>query len=67
MSVFEDGYALLIGVDDNAVPSLVLPDVAKDVVALRDVLVHPERCAYRPDHVKTITGATTATTLIGRG
>jgi len=58
VSVFEDGYALLIGVDDNAVPSLVLPDVAKDVVALRDVLVHPERCAYRPDHVKTITGAT---------
>ncbi|MCD6344369.1 MAG: caspase family protein [Anaerolineae bacterium] len=53
---FEHGYALLIGVDANAVAKWALPDVAKDIVALREVLVHPERCAYPADHVKTLTG-----------
>jgi hypothetical protein len=49
-------YALLIAVDQNAVRSAALPDVAKDVSALRDVLVHPDRCGYAVDNVRIITG-----------
>ncbi len=56
MTRFEHGYALLIGVDANAVAKWALPDVAKDIAALREVLVHPERCAYPADHVKMLTG-----------
>jgi uncharacterized caspase-like protein len=57
MSVFfEHGYALLIGVDENAVPKLALPAVSKDIAALYAVLTHPERCAYRAEQVKQITG-----------
>jgi uncharacterized caspase-like protein len=53
---FTHGHALLIGVDQNRVKKFALPDVAKDVAALREVLVHPERCAYPADHVKVLTG-----------
>ena len=53
---FTNGYALLIAVDENAVQKWSLPDVAKDVAALEEVLVHPERCAYPRDHVKVIKG-----------
>jgi uncharacterized caspase-like protein len=52
---FNFGYALLIGVNKNSVPSWALPSVAKDVHALTEVLTHPERCAYLKDNVKTIT------------
>ncbi len=55
--VFEHGYAVVIGVDDNNIKRLALPSVAKDVQAVHDVLVHPERCAYKPDNVKFIMGA----------
>ena len=50
------GYALLIGVDQNNVPDWALPDVANDIAALHQVLIHPERCAYEDTHVKAITG-----------
>ncbi len=53
---FEHGYAVIIGVDDNKIKQLKLPDVAKDVKALHDVIVHPERCGYKPDNVKMISG-----------
>ncbi|RME65866.1 MAG: caspase family protein [Caldilineae bacterium] len=53
---FRHGYALLIGVSENAVARWALPDVEKDVTALAQVLTHPERCAYPPDHVKTLLG-----------
>ncbi len=53
---FTHGYALLVGVDQNDTPELALPEVAKDVQALRDVLIHPQRCAYLPEHVRTLTG-----------
>ena len=53
---FSNGYALLIAVDENAISKWSLPDVAKDVAALEEVLVHPERCAYPPDQVKVIKG-----------
>lgn len=53
---FTNGYALLIGVNENAVSGWALPDVANDIEALAEVLRHPERCAYPPANVKTITG-----------
>lgn len=53
---FTHGYALLIAVDDSSAPTAALPDVVKDVTALRQVLAHPQRCGYAPEHVKRITG-----------
>jgi uncharacterized caspase-like protein len=53
---FTSGYALLVGVNENAVPRWALPDVTKDIQALAAVLTHPQRCAYPAGHVKTITG-----------
>jgi hypothetical protein len=53
---FFNGYALLIAVDENAVPRWALPDVAKDVAALQEVLVHPERCAYPAANVRVTKG-----------
>lgn len=55
-NVFEHGYALIVGVDANQIPRLALPAVAKDVQAVYDVLVHPDRCAYNPDNVKFLKG-----------
>lgn len=49
---FKNGYALLIGVNENINPTWALPDVKKDVQALQNVLIHPERCAYLKDNVK---------------
>ncbi|MBK8905128.1 MAG: caspase family protein [Anaerolineaceae bacterium] len=54
--VFQHGYALVIGVDDNQINRLALPTVAKDVQAVHDVLVHPERCAYAPENVTLLHG-----------
>ncbi|MCW1968406.1 MAG: caspase family protein [Anaerolineae bacterium] len=54
---FTNGYALLISVDENSVPNWALPDVLKDVNALRDVLIHPQRCGYDPKKVRVIAGA----------
>jgi hypothetical protein len=54
---FENAYALLIAVDQNLEASAALPAVAADTRALRDVLVHPQRCAYAPEHVRLLTGA----------
>jgi hypothetical protein len=54
--LFENGYAVVIGVDANNIPNLALPTVAQDVRAVHDVLVHPDRCAYKPDHVRLLTG-----------
>lgn len=55
--VFEHGYAVVVGIDDNNIKKLALPTVAKDVQAVHDVLVHPERCAYNPENVKLLKGA----------
>ncbi len=64
---FEHGYALLIGVSDNALPRLALPTVGRDVEAVRRVLVHPERCGYPPPNVRSLRGqeATRAEILAG--
>lgn len=53
---FSHGYALLIAVDENTVPKWSLPVVGKDVVALAQVLSHPERCAYPQENVKVVSG-----------
>ncbi|MAU00084.1 MAG: hypothetical protein CL608_23330 [Anaerolineaceae bacterium] len=55
-NIFEHGYALVIGVDANQIARLTLPAVAKDVQAVYDVLIHPQRCAYNPDNVKFLKG-----------
>ncbi|MEW6404388.1 MAG: caspase family protein [Chloroflexota bacterium] len=55
--LYENGYALLIGVNESRVPAWALPVVAKDVVALETVLVHPERCAYPVENVRKIWGS----------
>jgi hypothetical protein len=55
--MFHQGYALLIGVDENKLPSLALPIVKKDVMRMADVLTHADRCGYREEHVKVLTGA----------
>ncbi len=54
--IFEHGYAVIVGIDDNNIKRLALPSVAKDVQAVHDVLVHPERCAYKPENVKLLMG-----------
>ncbi len=53
---FTSGYALLIAVNENQVPKWALPVVGKDVAALAQVLLHPERCAYSQEHVKVVKG-----------
>ena len=46
--IFEHGYAVIVGVDDNNIKRLALPSVAKDVTAVHrcwcipnDVLITP--------------------------
>jgi uncharacterized caspase-like protein len=51
---FSNGYALLIGINENYVDKWALPDVAKDIEALATVLTHPGRCAYPTDNVRVI-------------
>jgi len=53
---FKNGYAVLIGVDENYVDKWALPDVLKDIKALAEVLTHPKRCAYPADNVKVVVG-----------
>ena len=66
---FAHGYALLIGVTENQVARWALPDVAKDITAMSEVLAHPERCAYPAENIKTIVGpaATREGILAGLG
>lgn len=53
---FEQGYALIVGVTESQVTDWALPEVAKDISALKNVLIHPSRCAYPPEHIKVLTG-----------
>ena len=53
---FINGYALLIGVNENINPTWALPEVEKDVKGLQNVLIHPERCAYLKENVKVVLG-----------
>jgi len=59
-SLFSHGYALLIGVDDQADASLkryALPGVKNDIQRLADTLTHPARCGYPPEQVSILLGA----------
>ena len=55
--MFDHGYALLIGVDQNKIADLALPIVKKDVTKLQEVITHPDRCGYPENHVRALTGA----------
>ena len=55
--LFEHGYAVVIGVDDYTAPVRKLPAVVKDVTALNDALAHPQRCAYKKENVRLLTGS----------
>ena len=54
---FTNGYALIIAVNENRIPGYALPAVGRDATALRDVLVHPQRCAYPADNVRLLMGS----------
>jgi len=54
--MFEHGYALLIGVDQNEEAKLALPIVKKDITKLKEVITHPERCGYNKENVLVLTG-----------
>lgn len=53
---FENGYALIVGVDQHQIARLALPTVAKDVQALFALLTDPARCGYLSENVKLVTG-----------
>lgn len=55
-SQFQNGYALLIAVNESASPAAALRDIDKDVLALQGVLSHPERCGYPADNIKLVMG-----------
>ncbi len=61
---FPHGYALLIGVDASQVARWALPDVAKDVAAVAEVLAHPARCGYPADNIRVVTGSAATRTGI---
>ncbi len=69
MHTFTHGYALLIGVNENQVARWELPDVAKDITAVAEVLQHPDRCGYPAENIRVVTGfdATRAGILAGLG
>ena len=49
LSLFEHGYALLIGVGAD------LPVTVQDATGLYDILLDARRCAYPPDQTKLVT------------
>ncbi len=56
MKQFNNGYALLIGVNESYVTKWALPDIAKDISGLEKVLIDPERCAYPQENIKVVMG-----------
>ncbi len=61
MQEFQKGlHALLIGVSKYTHPEIEdLPAIFKDVLALAELLVDPNSCAYSPSHVTILTGQQT--------
>ncbi|MEO8892727.1 MAG: caspase family protein, partial [Coleofasciculaceae cyanobacterium] len=53
-SLFNHGYALLIGVGATATPRWSLPVTVKDVQALQSILTNPELCAYPNAQVRLL-------------
>jgi hypothetical protein len=54
--MFNHGYSLLIGVDQNKIADLALPIVKKDVTKLKEVITHPDRCGYSEENVRLLSG-----------
>jgi hypothetical protein len=58
--LFTDGYALIIGVGKIAGETDSSKDlsvtIAKDVLAIRSVLIDQKKCAYKPENVKLLLG-----------
>jgi hypothetical protein len=52
----ENGYGVLIAVDENTVRDWALPNVKKDVDALGQVLAHPERCGFPAHNMRMLSG-----------
>lgn len=50
MTQFTHGHALIIGVGAD------LPNTVADAIGLAGILTDPERCAYTPEQVQTLTG-----------
>jgi hypothetical protein len=50
MMVFDQGYALIVGVGAD------LPSTVDDAVGLAEIIRDPARCAYPPDHIHLLTG-----------
>lgn len=61
---FEQGYAVIIGIDENENKAFALPTVTSDIEALYAVVVHPERCGFKPENVKLISGTEATKTNI---
>ncbi len=57
MNTFSHGYALVIGINENAIGSMALPGVAADIAAIQHVLLDPERCAYPSENVRVLQGS----------
>lgn len=66
-TAFQNGYALLIGVDENQIANYALPAVSKDVNALAKVLLHPERCGYLEENIKILRGRDASKSGIEQG
>ena len=64
MSLFTEGYALLIGIDQHQNPRLALPGVKQDVAALYGVLTDPTRCGYLSENIRVLTGMVTKTAIL---
>lgn len=64
---FHHGYALLIGINENQSPEFSLPVIQKDILALEKVLINPDMCAYKKDHIVTVLGKESTRTGIVKG
>jgi hypothetical protein len=53
---FDNGYAVLIAIDENTVLDWALPNVKKDVQALGQILANPERCGFAADNMRMLSG-----------
>ena len=56
MTLFEHGYALLIGIGTTKDPELSLPVTARDAQAIGNILTDERFCGYpdNPDHVRLL-------------
>lgn len=56
MTAFNQGYALVVGVNEYHDQRLNVPTAARDAESLRNTLVDPAQSGYPPGHVELLTG-----------